>query len=64
VRNDEILHIHFTRSLHEEHERNALWAGRLSVRLSACFNSRTTGRIRMKFGMEVVPLGTTPKSYF
>jgi hypothetical protein len=42
--------------------RNALWTCR--VCLSAWFNSRTTGRIRMKFGMEVVPLGTTHKSHF
>jgi hypothetical protein len=34
-----------------------------SVRLSLYFNSRTTGRIRMKFGMGVVPRGTVSISH-
>jgi hypothetical protein len=34
------------------------------ARLATWFNSRTTGRIWKKFGMEVVPLGTTLRSYF
>jgi hypothetical protein len=42
----------FMRSLHEVHGENALWAGRVSPSR----NSGTTGRIRMKFGLDVVPL--------
>jgi hypothetical protein len=32
--------------------------------LSGWFNSRTTGRIRMKSGMCVVPFGGVSKSFF
>jgi hypothetical protein len=52
--------------LHDVHEMNAKRAGRicLSVRLSAWFNSRAAGRILMKFGMDVMQLGTTINSNF
>jgi hypothetical protein len=49
-------------SLHNVHEMNTQRAGH--VCLSAWFNSITAGRIWMKFGMDVMPLGTTLKSYF
>jgi hypothetical protein len=39
----------------------AALAGRLSGRLSAWFNSRTTGRIRMKFGTCVAPVNPAIK---
>jgi hypothetical protein len=42
------------------HEMNAYWAAH--VCLSALFNLRTAGRIWMKFGMEIMLLGTTLKS--
>jgi hypothetical protein len=46
-------------SLHRVHEQIALWTGH--VHLYANFNLRTTGQLRMKFGMGVVPGG--PPSY-
>jgi hypothetical protein len=54
------------RYLHDANEMNAKRAGHvcLSVRLIAWLNSRTARRIWMKFGMDVMPLGTTLKSYF
>jgi hypothetical protein len=39
------------RSLHCSHKIDAYGIGR--VRLSACFNSRTAGRILMKFGKDM-----------
>jgi hypothetical protein len=56
----------FKRSLHYVHEMNARRADHicLSVRLIARFNSRTVGRIWMKFGMDVMPLKATLNSNF
>jgi hypothetical protein len=52
--------LNIMRSLHDVHEMNAYRAG--PIFLSAWFNSKIAGRIRMKFGMDVMPLGTTVKS--
>jgi hypothetical protein len=49
-------------SLDEVHGSNALSAGR--VRLSACFNSKPTGQIKMKFDAVVIPKETTSRSYY
>jgi hypothetical protein len=50
---------HFTlHSLHDVHEMDACRADPVS--LSACVNSRTVGQILIKFGIDVMPLETTP----
>lgn len=36
----------------------------LSVRLSSCFESKTTGRILLQFDMDIMTLELTPNSYF
>jgi hypothetical protein len=48
-------------SLHDVHEVNIYRADHVcpSTHLSIWFNSRTTGQIWMKFGTDVMPLGTT-----
>jgi hypothetical protein len=53
-------------SLGDVHEINAygFCYVSLSVPLSTYFNSRTAGMILIKFGMDIVPLGATPNSYF
>jgi hypothetical protein len=50
------------RSLHNVHEMNAYRADH--VCLSSWFNSRTAGRIWIKFGTDIKPLSYTLKSYF
>jgi hypothetical protein len=50
------------RSLHDVLEINTYRAGH--DRLSPRFGLRTVGRIWMKFGMDIMPLGSTLKSYF
>jgi hypothetical protein len=54
------------RPLHFVHETNAERSDHvcLSVRLSARFNFRTAGQIRIKFGKDVITLEATINSYF
>jgi hypothetical protein len=55
--------LNFTRSLHDMHEMKGHRAGHAcpSVRLFTWLNSRTSWRIWMKFGMNIMPLGSTLK---
>jgi hypothetical protein len=48
--------------MHEVHVIDAYMADH--VGLSALFRSRIGGRIWMKFGMDIMPLGSLLKSYF
>jgi hypothetical protein len=54
------------RSLHNVHEMNACRADQvcLSVHMPAWFNLSTAEQIWIKFGMGIMPLGPTLKSYF
>jgi hypothetical protein len=56
-----LLHSVIMRSLHDVHEMNGCTAD--NVRLSAWFNSRAAARISTKFGLDVLPLEATLKSY-
>jgi hypothetical protein len=47
-------------SLHDAHEMNACGAHLLSA---ITHNSRTTRQIWIKFGMDVMPLGSTPNIF-
>jgi hypothetical protein len=55
-----VLFVIIVRSLHDMYEMNSCIAGCVSACLSACFNWRIAGRILMKFGIQILPLGATP----